>query len=150
MTKEDNVYEVTDLPKAAERFIARIRDLVEVLPRDDLAGQALSVELEAAHRRFVETWNSIGGLPCRDPDLWGELEQTTKRCIHLVELLWRTQMLHPPRVLQILAHGHAFANALAQQRPVSRRAAQPARPPRRLASRRAAPRRPARSARAAR
>ena len=144
------MYEITDLPKAAERFIARIRDLVEVLPRDDLAGQALSVELEAAHRRFVEVWSGMGGLPCRDAEAWRELERAADRCLHLVELLWRTQMLHPPRVLQILAHRRAFANALAQARPEPRRAARPAPPARRAASRRAARRRPARSARAAR
>ncbi|MCX7818201.1 MAG: hypothetical protein N2652_03175 [Kiritimatiellae bacterium] len=145
------MYEISDLPKAADRFIARIRDLVEVLPRDDLAGQALSVELEAAHRRFVETWNSIGGLPCRDPRLWQQLEQAADRCLHLIELLWRTQMLHPPRVLQILAHGRAFADALAQRRPAARRGAVTASAPSgRATARRSVPRRAARAARAVR
>lgn len=144
------MYEISDLPKAAERFIARIRDLVEVLPRDDLAGQALSVELEAAHRRFVELWSGIGLQPRKDPAAWTELEQAAERCLHLVELLWRTQMLHPPRVLQILAHGRAFASALAQSRPVSRGVARPRQPARRTSSRCATSRRPARSARAAR
>lgn len=110
------MYEIVDLDKAAERFNARVRDLVEVLPRDDLAGQALSVELESAHRRFVETWTATGSAASKTTASWVQIERITEECLRLIELLWRTQMLHPPRVLQILAHGRVFADAVARYR----------------------------------
>ncbi len=110
------MHEITDIHKAAEKFTSRVRDLVEVLPRDDLAGQALGVELEAAHRRFVEAWKSWAAAEKKSSAAWEELEKPIQDCLHLIELLWRTQMLHPPRVLQILAHGKAFAEALAKFR----------------------------------
>ncbi len=110
------MYEIVDLDRAAERFTSRVRDLVEVLPRDDLAGQALSVELEYAHRRFLEAWKDLGGAAKGTPATWAQVEKSTAECLRLIELLWRTQMLHPPRVLQILAHGKAFADAVAKSR----------------------------------
>lgn len=111
---EDNVNDILDLQRAAERFNARVKDLVEVLPRDDLAGQALSIELESAHRRFTESWDAANATRPAGGAPWRDVEQSAHDCLHLIELLWRTQMLHPPRVLQILAHGRAFADAVAR------------------------------------
>jgi len=112
--------EIPDLQRAAERFNARVRDLVEVLPRDDLAGQALSIELESAHKRFTESWDAAHASSKAPPATWRDVEKSAHDCLHLIELLWRTQMLHPPRVLQILAHGRAFADAVARTRRGSR------------------------------